>query len=119
MRFLLDENLPRRLADLLTEQGHDVLDVARSPNRGAPDETIWRLAADEDRMLLTRDLGFAYPGTRPAPPAVILVRVPSELLAASVAALVTEALKATPEDELGGRVTVISPGRIRSRRLPS
>ena len=54
MRFLIDENLPYSLIRFLQDSGHDVLDIAASPLRGSPDEKLWKLAAREKRVLVTR-----------------------------------------------------------------
>jgi predicted nuclease of predicted toxin-antitoxin system len=61
LRFLVDENLPAAVATMLRALGHDVLDVAASTYRSAPDARIWQIAIDELRVLVTRDLDFPLP----------------------------------------------------------
>jgi predicted nuclease of predicted toxin-antitoxin system len=45
MRFLVDENLPIDVGQLLQHAGHDVLHVAQSPYRGGTDDEVSSLAA--------------------------------------------------------------------------
>ncbi|WP_448591061.1 DUF5615 family PIN-like protein [Thermoflexus hugenholtzii] len=76
MRWLVDESLPRALAEWLRARGDDVLDVAVSPWRGAADHVLWRLAAESQRVITTRDLGFLLHAQEPHPPGIVLIRVP-------------------------------------------
>lgn len=60
MKFLVDAQLPRRLALWLQQRGHDVihtLDLAQQ-NR-TPDTFLLTLARNEDRVLITKDTDFA------------------------------------------------------------
>ena len=65
MKVKVDENLPREVADLLREAGHDAVTVGAEGLSGRPDRTIASLVRREDRVLLTLDLDFsdirAYP----------------------------------------------------------
>lgn len=59
MKFLVDAQLPRRLADWLTQQGHDALHTLDLPraNRTSDTEVIGR--ADTDgRAVVTKDADF-------------------------------------------------------------
>jgi predicted nuclease of predicted toxin-antitoxin system len=61
MRFLVDAQLPRRLAVRLAEAGHDALhtlDLAEG-NR-ALDAELVRLADAEGRVLITKDADFVH-----------------------------------------------------------
>lgn len=61
MKFIIDENLPPRLANWLRERGHDVLvwrDV-RSTDRS--DNAVARLATAEGRVIVTKDNDFEAP----------------------------------------------------------
>ena len=117
MRFLVDENLPFSLIQFLRESGHDVFDVAASPLRGCPDERLWRLAAREGRVLVTKDLDFPFPQIRPYPQGLILIRVPDRFTGGQITRLFSKVLKATKVGDLEGRITVIAPGRVRVRPL--
>jgi predicted nuclease of predicted toxin-antitoxin system len=59
MRFKLDENLSRSVADLFRSAGHDAMTVRERDLQSAPDELVSEVAAREGRTLVTldRDLG--------------------------------------------------------------
>lgn len=118
MLFLLDENLPRRLAEVLRDQGHDVVAVSDSPLRGSADLFIWQEAAQQGRILITRDLDFPLPAVRPMPPGLVLIRAPDTYTADDLARLLLDLLNDRDLQELLGRITVVTPGRVRSRPLP-
>lgn len=65
MNFKIDENLPMEVRDLLTRSGHNVVSVLDQQLGGAPDAAIASACQDENRALITLDLGFsdirAYP----------------------------------------------------------
>ena len=117
MRFLVDENLPFSLIQLLQESGHNVFDVAASPLRSCPDEQLWKLAAREQRILVTKDLDFPLPQIRPYPLGLVLIRVPDTFTGEQITRLVSNALKTTKLKNLEGHITVIAPGQIRVRKL--
>lgn len=117
MRFLLDENLPRGIAILLREQGHDVLVVSDSLFRGVTDEVLYGLCAREKRILVSRDLDFSLPVSLEKPAGVVLIRAPDSFISSALVHLVEQFLFQYDVETLQGHITVISPGRIRSRRL--
>lgn len=59
MRFKLDENLSRRVAELFRSAGHDAMTVREQGLQSASDERVFEAAARERRTLVTfdRDLG--------------------------------------------------------------
>jgi predicted nuclease of predicted toxin-antitoxin system len=115
MRFLVDENLPRDVADLLREAGHDVTSV-RESLRGARDEEVWNAAAREKRVIITRDLDYPLM-KEPRPPGVLLLRVPDTFTRHQMVELMRAFLQTESFKQLHGTVTVLSPGQIRSRPL--
>lgn len=70
MRFLVDENLPPEIRDVLAEAGHDVVYVPHSEYRTWSDERLRQLAAEEGRVVVTLDRRFRHP-IRPAPPGLV------------------------------------------------
>ena len=59
MKFLVDAQLPRRLARLLKESGHDVTPTLELPHRNATLDGVLRsLCAREERVLVTKDSDF-------------------------------------------------------------
>jgi predicted nuclease of predicted toxin-antitoxin system len=59
MKIKLDENLPFRLATVLTQLGHDAHTVFDEGLVGHPDGEIWRTTQHESRFLITQDLDFS------------------------------------------------------------
>ena len=117
MRWLVDECVPVYVVDWLRERGDDVLDVADSPYRSQSDRFLWQLAGRESRTVVTRDLGFLWPGLMPAPDGVVMIRVPDDWQAQAITRLVSRSLDRLDTATLAGNVTVIEPGRIRQRPL--
>jgi predicted nuclease of predicted toxin-antitoxin system len=116
MRFLVDENLPSNIADLLRVLGHDTMHVSETHLRGASDRVVWRFAADEGRILVTRDLDFPLPDT-PKPPGLILLRVPDSFTRGQIGEVMSAFAAEDSIEQSAGRITVVSPGRVRSRPL--
>ena len=116
MRFLVDENLPADVADILRRDGHDVLHVSQSNHRGASDQELWKLAADEGRIVVTRDLDFPLPKD-PRPPGLILFRIPDTFRRSQIRDIVTEFANSDAFGQVEGAISVVSPGRVRSRTI--
>ncbi len=57
VRFLVDENFPKRAVDVLSQREHDVIWI-RTYSPGMEDKSILALAASEGRLLLTLDKDF-------------------------------------------------------------
>lgn len=79
MRIKLDENMPVRLAALLTDMGNDVETVYSQKLSGVTDDEIWSVAQEEKRLLVTQDLDFSdrrrfQPGSHSG---IILIRLRS------------------------------------------
>ena len=59
MRFLVDENLPRRFANILRDAGHDVSHVLDLDLGGRPDDDLFELARREGFVVVTKDADFS------------------------------------------------------------
>jgi predicted nuclease of predicted toxin-antitoxin system len=57
MKFLLDQNVERRLASFLRNLGHDVKVVAIDYPAGIPDDQVLTQAYREKRVVITNDKG--------------------------------------------------------------
>jgi predicted nuclease of predicted toxin-antitoxin system len=58
MKILIDENIPLRTVQQLQALGHDLLDIRGTPDQGLGDESLWKMAQREGRLLITTDKGF-------------------------------------------------------------
>jgi predicted nuclease of predicted toxin-antitoxin system len=65
MKFKIDENLPVEVADLLRQQGYDVVTVINQALSGAMDSVVAEVCAREQRVLITIDTDFADIRTYP------------------------------------------------------
>ncbi len=60
MKFLVDAQLPRRLADLLAAANHDAVHTLDLPRRNqTPDDELLEICARANRILVSKDLEFA------------------------------------------------------------
>ena len=91
MKFLVDAQLPRRLARVLAEAGHDAIHTLDLPaaNRTGDGE-IARLAAQEGRVVVSKDHDFVVSfHLRKLPPKLLLIstgNISNEKLCAILAA---------------------------------
>ncbi|HRQ36588.1 MAG TPA: DUF5615 family PIN-like protein [Chloroflexota bacterium] len=61
MNFLVDAHLPRRLATLLRQTGHDAIHTRDLPNQNrTSDEVINQLSIDQQRIVITKDADFVH-----------------------------------------------------------
>ncbi|MPZ48656.1 MAG: hypothetical protein GEU75_04975 [Dehalococcoidia bacterium] len=114
MRFLVDENLPPSITEALVNHGHDAIGITRGPHQGSTDEEVWRLAAVEQRILITQDLDFPLDAL-PRPSGLVLLRLPSWFGATRITTAFEDFIRDQDLAELTGCITVVSPGRSRSR----
>jgi len=118
MRFLVDEDLPRSLADLIRSQGHEAIDVRDTELRGATDETIAAYARDSGLCIVTGDLGFA--DVRNYPPSkyngLIVLRLPRTATAGQILKLMEGFFESKEiTDVLSGKLAIVEFGRVRIR----
>jgi predicted nuclease of predicted toxin-antitoxin system len=59
LRFLTDEDVPRSTARVLRDAGFDAVDVRDVGLRGKSDALVFAYAQQEERLLITCDLGFS------------------------------------------------------------
>uniref|UniRef100_E6QU44 DUF5615 domain-containing protein n=1 Tax=mine drainage metagenome TaxID=410659 RepID=E6QU44_9ZZZZ len=118
VRWLVNENFPAPSVMVLRAKGHDVLYIA-DEHSGDADTDVLALARNEGRWLVTFDRDYSellFARNCAAPPAVILLRVPSYRPEEPAAWL--ELLLREPE-KLLGKFTVFTGKTVRSRPLLS
>lgn len=113
MKFLVDENLGKRFANLLTQERYDAI-LATDVMKGADDQKVLAKAENESRILITNDLDFGKLVFELKLPTfgVILFRTmtrePGELF---------ELLKPLLDRDLKNKFIVVREGRIRIREI--
>ena len=74
MKFLVDAQLPKRLADWLRSAGHDAVHVSALPKGNAtPDSEVSRFADAEGRVVVTKDADFVDSHLLRGAPALLLL----------------------------------------------
>lgn len=119
MRLKLDENVPRRLVEYLTQRGHDTDTVLDEQLGGQNDPTIVAAAAADDRCIFTLDRGLGdlrrYPPGTHSGIIILPAGQPSQETSA-ITDLVDRLLRDHDLGDLHGCVVVVEPDRIRVRR---
>jgi predicted nuclease of predicted toxin-antitoxin system len=114
MRFLIDENLPSEIAEMLRELGHDAVTVWDIGLQRAPDVRLNEFAIREGRVIVTRDLDFPL-RREPSAPGLIIFRTSRNAFKPEILELM---LLASPAFEFVLRsITVVTQERIRSRPI--
>ncbi len=119
MRFLVDEALSPRLAQLLTEAGHEAVHARDVGLLGRTDAEVLAVAAASRRVVVSVDTDFGEllaVGAEPAASVVLIRRAPHRPTVQ--AALVLAALAEADEVLMDGAVVVVTPTRVRVRRFP-
>ena len=113
MRFLIDENLPTDVVDVLQSAGHEVIYVPHTSLRTSPDGTLNEFALQGDYVIVTRDLDFPLRESASVP-GVILTRAPDHFRRREIGEVMRRFLLDDGNfAAVRGRVTVVSPGRSR------
>lgn len=119
MKFLIDESIQRRVADLLVEQGHDALHVLPIDLGGSSDDRVLAAARQDGRVVVTADTDFgdllALSGE--PRPSVLLLRRPGRRPEERTQAILA-AVESIGDRLESGAVVVVEPHRIRVRDLP-
>jgi predicted nuclease of predicted toxin-antitoxin system len=116
-RFLVDENLPRELAEQLRSVGHDAVHVYEADLRGAADERLFAYAQEHARCIITADLGFGNPHQYPPPhTGIIVARLPDTLSTDSRTRIIVQALKTVYGTDMGDLLVTVEPNRVRIHR---
>jgi len=120
MRFLLDENLSPKLADLLRAANHDVVHVRDIGLASASDQVVIEAARADYRVLISADTDFGTLLARSHAdrPSFLLIRRASGRRAAQQAALIVDNLPTVTVELNAGAIVVLSDSALRIRRLP-
>jgi hypothetical protein len=119
MRFLIDENMPRRLAEAIRELGHVAEDVRDLGLASRPDPEVLAAAAARDAIIITRDRGLC--DDRVWPPEytarLAFADLPATAKADAINAHILRLVSTRLPESLLGAVTVVEPHRALSRNV--
>lgn len=119
MRFLIDEDLPRSMDNLLRQCGHEAIDVRDIGLRGATDTEIATYVQKHELCLLSGDMGFA--DIRNYPPGkysgVVVLHLPAKATSSTILTLLQSLLVQTEiVNQLNGKLAIVERGRVRIRK---
>jgi predicted nuclease of predicted toxin-antitoxin system len=120
VRFLIDNALPPRLAEMLVESGHDATHVRSYGMHASRDIDILNRARKENRVIVSADSDFAVilASQAASHPSFILFREPNVLRPQDYIDLLLSALPTLGPELANGCVAVFRSGRLRVRKLP-
>lgn len=120
MRFLIDNALPPRLAELLTSAGREAAHVRDFGMQAADDGAVLEKAHAEGRVLISADSDFAalLSLQEASEPSFVLFRETDAVSAEQYARLLLSNLPALEAELSRGCVAVFRGGRVRVRALP-
>jgi len=120
MRFLVDNNISPKVAELMVDAGHDARHLRDYGLQAAADAEVMERASAEARILISADTEFGTLLARSGAkvPSFLLIRRLAGRRAADQAAVILANLPAVAEDLGAGAVVVLTDDWIRVRRLP-
>ena len=118
MRFLIDEDLPRSLSDLIRRYGHEPTDVRDTGLKGAKDAQIAAYAQKQGLCLITGDFDFA--DIRNYPPAkykgIVVLSLPKNATGVFIINLADGFLRQSKVVlDVSGKLVIVEAGCIRVR----
>jgi predicted nuclease of predicted toxin-antitoxin system len=120
VKLLIDENLPPRLADLLTEAGHPAVHVRDLDAAGSSDPQIIDLALTETRAIVSADTDFGalLASTGATEPSVILVREVVDRRPPELSELLVGCIEQLEAQLTAGAMVALTGSGARVRLLP-
>lgn len=116
MQFKIDENLPVESADILQQAGYDAITVHAENLAGVNDIKLSEVCRDENRILITLDLGFADIRSYPpeAFPGFIVLRSKRQDKP-TILTIVQNLANALQKEEVAGKLWIVEEKQIRIR----
>lgn len=120
MKFLVDNALSFRVAEMLREAGYDTVHVRDYDMETAVDRDILERARLEKRVIISADTDFGtlLAQIKTSQPSFILLRWPGLRMAQDQTRVILANLPNMMDDLSTGAVAVIEPSRVRIRTLP-
>lgn len=119
MKFLADMPISPKTVQKLRERGYDAVHLFELGMQKADDERVVEFAKQENRIILTMDLGFGeiLAHSREQRPGIIIFRVryPTPT---KVNSLLSRLLSSVASKEIERSIIIIEEDRVRIRRLP-
>ena len=121
VRFLIDEDCPLSLDNLLNSKGYDTIHVKTSRLSGTKDPELFIFAQEQQRIIISRDLGWA--NIKNYPPSshcgLIILRVPFEAIAMEIRQVVEQFIDLVDISEIVGATVIVDKNKYRIRKSVS
>ncbi len=118
LRFLVDEDCPLSLETLLKDKGHDAIHVKTSGLSGTKDPEIFIFAQKEQRIIVSRDLGWS--NIKNYPPnthrGLIILRFPFEAIAIEIRQALEKFIDQVNLPEIIGATVIVDQNKFRIRK---
>ena len=118
LRFLIDEDCPLSLETLLNKRGYDTIHVKTSGLSGTKDPELFVFAQAEQRIIISRDLGWA--NIKSYPPnthcGLIVLRLPFEAIAIEIRQILEQFIDRIDMLEIVGATVVVDKNKFRIRK---
>jgi predicted nuclease of predicted toxin-antitoxin system len=116
--FLIDEDCPLSLANLLNSKGYDTIHVKNAGLSGTKDPELFILAQQEQRIIISRDLGWANIKTYPPNThcGLIILRLPFAATALEIRQTVEHFIDSINMQEILGATVIVDQNKIRVRK---
>lgn len=120
MRFLIDNALSPRVADLLKEEAFDARHVNEYGMGNSKDTEVLQVAEAEDRILVSADtdFGLLLKLKSSSRPSFILIRKRNALIPSEIVKDILFVIKKCEKDLKKGAIVVIEEDKIRIKELP-
>jgi predicted nuclease of predicted toxin-antitoxin system len=118
-RFLIDEDCPLSLESLLLSKGYNTIHVKTCGLSGAKDPDLFLFAQKEQRIIISRDLGWA--NIKNYPPythcGLIILRLPFESTAIEIRQVVEQFIETVDILEIAGSTVIVDKNKFRIRKI--
>ena len=117
MKFLIDENLPKRIAYDLEHRGVDAIDLRNTKLVGCSDEELVILARKEERIIITanyKHFGNILLFPPQETPGITAIKMP-KLTMSHVSSRIVDFIALTGESKLRKKLTILEPARARRK----
>lgn len=116
LKALIDEDLPRSIADVFRSLGFAVFDVRDVGLKGKSDLSVFNWAQEKKAIIVSADLGFANEIEFSKHKGMIILHFPNELSTVVVNQEALRLLKDFKEKDFKNNLVIVSPGHVRIRK---
>ena len=117
-RFLIDEDCPLNLETLLNSKGYETIHVRTCGLSGTKDPELFIFAQKEQRIIISRDLGWANMNTYPPYThwGLIVLRMPFTATAIEIRKTFNGFISIVNMSELAGAIVIVDKNKFRIRK---